>query len=240
MKLDRITAYKKYLFDYLKFARLMKGLKNRFSMNISDRLPCLKDNVGCTPFDRHYVFHTAWAARMLARSMPLSHIDISSSLHFCTIVSAFIPVTFYDFRPAELNLLGLTSKSADILALPFANDSISSLSCMHVVEHIGLGRYGDRVDPDGDLKAISELKRVLAIGGSLLFVVPVGKPVIMFNAHRVYSYEQIVSYFSELKLEEFALIPDSPSTGGLIQNATKDMTDEQRYGCGCFYFKKVQ
>lgn len=239
MKFDRITAYKKYLFDYLKFVKLATGQKKRFTLNFKDRRPCLKDNMGNTPFDRHYVFHTAWAARLLAGSMPLSHVDISSSLHFCTIVSAFIPVEFYDFRPAELNLLGLTSKSADILALPFADNSISSLSCMHVVEHIGLGRYGDQVDPDGDIKAISELKRVLAIGGGLLFVVPVGKPVIMFNAHRVYSYDQIVSYFAELKLEEYALIPDSPSTGGLIQNATKEMTDKQRYGCGCFYFKKV-
>ena len=52
---------------------------------------------------------------------------------------------------------------------------------MHVIEHIGLGRYGDEMDPDGDLKAIDELKRVLSRKGDLLFVVPVGKPKIMYN-----------------------------------------------------------
>ena len=240
MKLSRIiTAYKKYLFDYLEFNRLTAGKEKRFTLNIKDRWPCLYENTGSTPFDRHYVFHTAWAARLLAENVPENHVDISSSLQFSTIVSAFVPVDFYDYRPADLKLSGLTSRSADLLALPFADDSILSLSCMHVVEHVGLGRYGDRVDPDGDLKAISELKRILAVGGRLLFVVPVGKPVIMFNAHRVYSYDQIVSYFDELKLEEFALIPDSPSTGGLIRNATKEMTDSQRYACGCFYFRKV-
>jgi hypothetical protein len=36
---------------------------------------------------------------------------------------------------------------------------------MHVVEHIGLGRYGEPMDEQGDLKAIEELKRVLAPGG---------------------------------------------------------------------------
>ena len=64
-------------------------------------------------------------------------------------------------------------------------------------------------DPDADLQAIAELKRVLAVGGSLLFVAPVGKPKIMFNAHRVYSYDEITKYFEGLELREFALIPDN-------------------------------
>jgi hypothetical protein len=111
---------------------------------------------------------------------------------------------------------------------------------MHVVEHIGLGRYGDPLDPDGDLKAISELKRVMAVGGSLLFVAPIGKSRIMFNAHRIYSYDQIMSYFSDLEAKEFTLIPDDPQDGGLINNATKEMADAQRYGCGCFWFRKLK
>jgi hypothetical protein len=106
---------------------------------------------------------------------------------------------------------------------------------MHTVEHIGLGRYGDEMDPDGDLKAIKEIKRVLAIDGNLLFVVPIGKPKIMFNAHRIYSYDQIMQYFSDFELKKFSLITDD---GDFIQNSTKDTADEQKYGCGCFWFKK--
>ena len=119
---------------------------------------------------------------------PAKHTDISSSLYFSGIVSAFVPVDFYDYRPADLHLSDLTSAHADLTKLFFANASIDSLSCMHTVEHIGLGRYGDRIDPSGDLKAINELTRVVAAGGSFLFVVPVGKPKIEFNAHRIYSY----------------------------------------------------
>ncbi|MGB9180439.1 MAG: DUF268 domain-containing protein, partial [Pyrinomonadaceae bacterium] len=192
-----------------------------------------------TDFDRHYIYHPAWAARVLAQTRPDSHVDISSSLHFCTLVSAFIPVKFYDYRPAKLQLSNLTSEAADLHALPFEDGSIASLSCMHVVEHIGLGRYGDPLDPLGDLKAIKELTRVLARGGSLLFVVPIGKPKVMFNAHRIYSYEMVLNAFAELALEEFALIPDSAQLGGLIYNATREMADAQTYGCGCFRFKKA-
>jgi len=111
---------------------------------------------------------------------------------------------------------------------------------MHVVEHVGLGRYGDPVDFEGDLKAISELKRVLAIEGNLIFVVPLGQPKVMFNAHRVYSYDQIIDYFSDMELKEFALIPDLPENGDLVFNAPKDLIDKQNYGCGCFLFQKKE
>jgi len=154
------------------------------------------------------------------------------------MLSAFVPVKFYDYRPAEMNLDNLSSEKADLRNLPFKDESISSLSCMHTVEHIGLGRYGDPIDPAGDLKAISELKRVLARDGNLLFVVPVGRPKIMFNAHRIYSYSQILDLFSDLKLMEFSLIPDG-SEQGIIINAGEAQADEQAYGCGCFWFKKI-
>lgn len=208
-------------------------------MSWQDRYPCLDDKTGTTGFDRHYIYHPAWAARILAQTKPECHVDISSSLHFCSLVSAFIPVKFYDYRPANLELSGLTCEAADLLSLPFADGSIESLSCMHVVEHVGLGRYGDPLDPDGDLKAIAVLKRVLAIDGNLLFVVPVGgTPRIMFNAHRIYSYAQVAEYFSDLELMEFALVPDNPKDGGLVRCASKRLADAQKYGCGCFWFRK--
>lgn len=224
--------------EFLTFARLSASVPERFALSWDDRYPCLGDKTASTEFDRHYVYHPAWAARVLARTRPEVHVDISSSLHFCSVVSAFIPVRFYDYRPADLRLSGLTSEAADLLALPFAAGSVASLSCMHVVEHVGLGRYGDRLDPEGDLKAVAELKRVLAPGGTLLFVVPVGRPKVAFNAHRVYAYDQVVGYFSELELVEFALIPDDPQDGGLVRGATREASDAQDYGCGCFWFRR--
>jgi hypothetical protein len=223
---------------YLTFKRLAANKTPRFSLSWKDRLPCLHDKTASTGFDRHYVYHTAWAARVLHETKPDVHIDISSSLYFSGMVSAFIPVKFYDYRRADLRLSNLTSGAADLLALPFEDQTIESLSCMHVVEHMGLGRYGDPLDPEGDLKAIAELKRVVSREGTLLFVVPIGRPKIVFNAHRIYSYDQILTYFAGLTLSEFALIPDNPEEGGLIRGATKEQADKQTYGCGCFWFTK--
>jgi len=224
-----------FLRDFFHFKRYAKQNRQRFPLRVRDIYPCLSDRTDTTSFDHHYVYHTSWAARVLADTKPDLHIDISSDLRFATLVSAFIPVQYYDYRPVRLTLANLSSRYADVLDLPFRTGSVGSLSCMHVVEHIGLGRYGEPLDYDGDLKAIAELKRVLRKGGTLLFVVPIGGQKIRFNAHRIYSYEQIIEYFSELTLKEFTLIPDN-SSSGLIAHASSKEADSQEYGCGCFWF----
>jgi SAM-dependent methyltransferase len=217
---------------------MSEAAPTRFEMRWEDRWPCLDDRTGETHFDRHYVFHTAWAARVLARTRPKRHVDVGGLLHFATIVSAFVPVDYYDVRPARLPLSGLTSGRADLLALPFPDASVPSLSCMHVVEHVGLGRYGDTLDPEGDRKAVAELARVVAPGGDLLFVVPIGRPRVQFNAHRIFSYRQVVEAFPGFSLVEFALIPERARDGDLLVGATEAHADAERYGCGCFHFRR--
>ena len=234
----KIAIDRQFLSEFKSFKALSKKLPERFPVSWQDRMPCMSEKNGTTVFDRHYVYHLAWAARILSNTKPEKHIDISSYVYFPAVISAFIPVNYYEYHPCDLELSGLTSRHADLLSLPFEDGNVNSLSCMHVVEHVGLGRYGDPVDPDGDLKAIEELKRVMAGNGDLLFVVPVGQPKVIFNAHRIYSYDQVISYFTGFNLTEFSLIPDNPADGGLICNAPEHIVDQQEYGCGCFWFKK--
>lgn len=236
---DIVIRFPKKIGRFFTYLAELNRFKNkndkRFTVKTRDVYPCLKDTISTTPFDHHYTYHPAWAARILAQTKPAYHVDISSILSFSTILSAFIPVKFYDYRPANLNISNLESGFADLKQLSFPDNSVPSLSCMHTIEHIGLGRYGDEIDAQGDIKAINELKRVLQPNGDLLFVTPVGKAKIEFNAHRIYSYEQIIEYFSPLTVREFSLIPDE---GGIIINADPYLVKEQDYGCGCFWFKK--
>ena len=224
--------------NFIKFQNLANNSNKRFNLNWEDKFPCMKDNTTNTSFDGHYLYHTAWAARVVKKINPTIHYDISSFLYFSTIISAFYKVKFFDFRPIDIKLSNLEVQRADLSNLQFETNSVKSISCMHVVEHIGLGRYGDPLDYDGDLKAISELKRVIIQGGNLLFVIPIGIPKIMFNAHRIYNYQQIISFFNEFELLEFSLIPDNVYDIGMIENASSEICDMQNYGCGCFWFKK--
>lgn len=228
-----VVQFFRFFAVYSRFKKM--GQRTDMSVRLKDIYPCLKDSISTTPFDHHYTYHPAWAARILAQTKPAEHTDISSILSFSTIVSAFVPVKFYDYRPAQLHLSNLESGFADLVKLPFEDNSIQSLSCMHTIEHIGLGRYGDPLDPQGDIKAINEIKRVAKPGGTVLFVTPVGRSRIEYNAHRIYSFEQISTYFSGFTLKEFSLVPDA---GGLIMNADPAIVQQQEYGCGCFWFIK--
>ncbi len=240
--IDRILAH----FQWKKNRKLEKAdfmdqlttFKNNnqreFSINISDA-KFYDERTLTTNFDAHYIYHPAWAARIVKKINPEFHIDISSTLHFCSQLSAFIPVRFYDYRPALLTLDQLTCERADLTNLHFETESINSLSCMHTIEHIGLGRYGDPLDVNGDIKAINELKRVVKIGGNLLIVVPIGKPRIVFNAHRIYSPKMIIDEMEGFKLENFAFVNDK---NDFFSNANLNDANEEDYGCGCFWFIK--
>lgn len=251
MKNIKVSIYKNLIFFksivfFLAKKKVKKGFyqlkkqstNNGEILNLSDIRIINNEASSETYFDTHYVYHPAWALRVIKSYNPMLHVDISSTLHFCTALSAFIPTAFYDFRPAFLNLSNLKSASADLCNLHFESNSIHSLSCMHTVEHIGLGRYGDPIDLNGDSKAINELQRVLSEGGNLLFVTPLGKPKIQYNTHRIYSYEKIISMFHQLELIEFSLIPDNALKEGIIINAPVEMVKEQNFSCGCFWFRK--
>jgi SAM-dependent methyltransferase len=202
--------------------------------------PILDEATPKTDFDRQYFYHTAWAARILAETQPKEHVDIGSLLFFVGIASAHTTITHYDYRPPDINLPNVKTGSADLTNLPFADDSITSLSCMHVLEHNGLGRYGDALDATGDVKAMHELARVLAPGGQLLFATPAGKPSVVFNAHRIHSHEQVLDGFSGLEMKSFALITDSRNGGQFIDDADPALVAQQRYGCSCYVFTKAK
>lgn len=221
------------------FKRLQQEASPRFSLSENDLMPYLDDNTSYTWFDRHYIYHPAWAARVVKKIAPAFHIDISSTLSFSSMLSAFVPVKFYDYRPAKLYLDGLSSERADLCNLHFESNSIHSLSCMHTVEHVGLGRYGDPLDYNGDLKAMKELSRVVAPGGHLLFVVPVGgKARIQFNAHRIYTKQMVAESFPDMELKEFTMVSILNDENGLIVNPSEEVLNREQYGCGCFWFVK--
>ena len=228
---------KKFKEQFIEFKELSNSFPPRFNIKWRDRYPIFNEKSKNHWFDQHYIYHTAWAARKLRTISPSYHVDFSSSLYFNAIASAFIPIKFYDYRVTNLSLNGLDCGYSDLTDLGFSDGSIESLSCMHVIEHIGLGRYGEPLDPNGDLRAFKELNRVLSPKGSLLLVVPIGMPVLQFNAQRIYSFNQIADIFSDLHLIEFSLVPDDKRLG-IVINAPPLLANKQDYGCGCFWFVK--
>jgi SAM-dependent methyltransferase len=221
----------RYFRHWREYARRVQGPAPRFA----DSYPCLGDWTAHTPFDPHYFYQGAWLARRIAQRKPLRHVDVGSSLLTLSVLSSTTDVLHLDYRPPDATLPGLRCERGDILALPLADASVESLSCLHVIEHIGLGRYGDPIDPDGALKGAAELVRVLAPGGRLCVSAPVGRERVCFNAHRVFSAESLHEMFAPLRLEGFALVDDA---GRYRDPAPLEMAGGLAYGCGMFEFSK--
>jgi hypothetical protein len=144
-------------------------------------------------------------------------------------------VIFIDIRPLELDVHGYEGRTGTLLELPFEDSSIKSISSISVIEHVGLGRYGDPLDPDGMSKACAELVRVLAPGGSLLIGVPVGKMRICFNAHRIVPATKLIEMMKGLSLVSFSVVDDA---GHYHESATPEQYDQAEFANGLFHFTK--
>ena len=185
----------------------------------------------------HYFFLDLWAASRLHDAGVRRHVDIGSRLDgFVAHILPFCDVVYVDVRPLRVRIPRLTFARGLLTELPFATESVRSLSCLHVLEHVGLGRYGDPIEPDGYVRAAAEVARVLGRGGTLLFGTPVGRERVCFDAHRVFDPETIVRLFSGLRLVEFSLIDDAGHWHS--EGASFDIARACNYGCGLFRFEK--
>jgi SAM-dependent methyltransferase len=206
------------------------------SLQLADSYPCLSDWVSATPYDPHYLYQGGWLARRIAAVRPGLHVDVGSSAQTLSVLSAQVPVVFVDYRPLNARLDNMICVGGNIVSLPFADASLHSLSCMHVIEHIGLGRYGDPLNPAGVAKAAGELQRVLAPGGTLYLTAPVGRERVCFNAHRVFSPYTFEKLMPGLKLMEFSWVGDD---GTFHERSKQFDAAGLDYGCGMYVFEKT-
>jgi hypothetical protein len=230
-RLVSLRYLSRFAADWLAFRRQAGA----WSVKAVDSYPCLADRLPATPFDPHYFYQGNWLARRLAEAKPRQHVDVGSSVLTIGVLSAHVPTIFVDYRPLVVQQNGLTCVAADINRLPFADRSVSSLSCLHVIEHIGLGRYGDPINADGASCAAKELQRLVGEGGTLYLSTPIGRERVCFNAHRVFAPESVLAMFSQLQLTKFSYVSDD---GTLHENASPALVPDLEYGCGFFEFRR--
>jgi hypothetical protein len=228
-----VPRYARFLMEWMRY----KSLDGAEGTRLVDSYPCLSDRTAKSGVDSHYFFQDRWAFARIRESGAQEHVDVGSRLDLIGFLTTICAVTFVDIRPFEVPVDNLDSRQGSILAMPYPDASVRSLSCLHVSEHIGLGRYGDPLDPAGTRKACAELQRILAAGGHLYFSLPVGKPRVCFNAHRIHAPARILEYFSELSLVELSGITDE---GTFIRNIDMQVLAQSDYACGLFHFCREQ
>jgi SAM-dependent methyltransferase len=194
-------------------------------------LPCLSDKTRMTPMDPVYFFQDTWAAKKIFELNPTHHYDVGSSAKTMGILSQYVPVTMIDIRPLPVSLPGFNFIEGSILKLPFEDGSIESLSSLCVVEHIGLGRYGDAIDAFGSEKAIKEIQRVVKAGGTIVMSLPVDtNNTVYFNAHRAFTREYVLHLF-----DGFEVVEERYQYG---YQMVESYSPASGFGTGLFLFRK--
>lgn len=185
----------------------------------------------------HYFHQDIWAAKKIYQARPSRHVDIGSRVDgFVAHVLVFMPVEVIDIRPLTSNVRGLSFIQSDATNLNnIADDSIESLSTLHAIEHFGLGRYTDPIDPMACYKAMEAMARVLKPGGRLYFSTPIGRQRVEFNAQRVFSPTDLLTRFPGLKLVSFACVNDAGDFDDTKQPADLETA---HYSCGLYEFTK--
>jgi len=191
----------------------------------------------------HYFHQDLLVARKIFDQNPIAHVDIGSRFDgFIAHVASFRDIEVLDIREQPSQIPHVQFKRADLMSPEFQlRDYCDSISCLHALEHFGLGRYGDRIDCKGHLVGWRNIYGMLKQGGKLYFSVPIGEQRIEFNAHRVFSISYLLEMMDELyRIDSFNYVDDS---GNLIRDPVLNEKNINanfscHYGCGIFELTK--
>lgn len=232
-----LAALPRFVSDLLSF---MKAYKGRLTL-----LPCLHDRFEESGFVKNeYFWQDLYVAQRIREANPERHVDIGSRIDgLVAHVASFREIEVFDIRPLHVTIPGVVFKQMDLMNPDgLVSEYCDSLSCLHALEHFGLGRYGDKVDIKGYESGLRNMVRMLSKGGTFYLSVPVGIERVEFNGQRVVDPRTVVSLAAQnqLILKAFAWVGRE---GVLIEprEPEKDFKSlsEQLYALGIFTFRKT-
>lgn len=191
----------------------------------------------------HYFHQDLLVAQKVFASGAARVVDVGSRVDgFVAHVAAFRQIEVVDIRTLHSDHANITFLQCDFMADGSSERLGTSdlVTCLHVLEHFGLGRYGDPIAVDGHVRGLRNLERLVGDGGRLILSVPIGRPRIEFNAHRVFASQALPTLISDdFTLVDFAIVDDegNPHTGVDLA-AQADRLDKMHFGCGIYDFRK--
>lgn len=240
-----ISGIKSIPWFFSDYNKIKKSVKNK-KWKISALYPCLHDKADDAGQGMgHYFNQDLLVSQKIFKNNPQKHVDIGSSVYgFVSAIASFREIEVFDIRPLKINFDNIIFRQQNLMNLDKKyieyTDSISSLS---VIEHFGLGGYGDPIDINGHEKGFENIVKILKKGGIFYFSVPIGKEQrIEFNAHRIFSTREIFELANKnnLKTLSFSYVDDK---GFLHENVKLDNENLKnsfnlKFGCGIWEFKK--
>ena len=194
----------------------------------------------------HYFHQDLLVARKIFVNQPLLHVDIGSSFDgLVAHIASFRKIVVFDIRALANKTPNISFIQQDLMGKIKDSfiDYTDSISCLHALEHFGLGRYGDPIKFDGYLDGLNNINKILKKDGKFYFSVPIGSQRIEFNAHRVFSLQYLIDLLeNNYKIDTFSYVDDK---GDLHENISLEAKSninnnfECNFGCGIFELTKL-
>jgi hypothetical protein len=244
--------------DLQRFLRSLRGLpifmrdwvafrKNYVGkMNL---MPCLHDRYeeGGINKKGEYFWQDLLVSRAIHDDKPDKHVDVGSRVDgFVAHVASFRECEVFDIRSINMVVPGVVFRQADLMdpaSLPTTAGGgyCDSLSCLHAIEHFGLGRYGDPVNPQGYQRGIANLALLLRAGGTFYLSTPIGQERVEFNANWVFDPRSIIlcAETAGMTLQKLIVITlaNGPQESAIDDAALAELA-LKRYQLGLFIFTK--
>lgn len=234
LKIKNILYLPKFFFDLIKFKKLNGKIDYLFP-TIADHLEKAGNIIP------HYFYQDIIVASYIFKNKPIKHVDIGSRLDgFVSHIACFRKIEVFDIRSVKLNIKNIKFTKLNLNNINKKLENYTdSLSCLHTIEHLGLGRYGDEVNPQGFKKGFYNLVKMLKVNGVLYISFPISKKnKVFFNSERRFNPLDILSWSNKLQLERFDYIDDNENIYEDI-NLSHFNYGQLKNGCGIYTFKKI-
>ena len=207
-------------------------------------VPCLHDwyeEGGATK--NEYFWQDLIVSRTIYKANPNKHVDIGSRVDgFVAHVASFREIEIFDVRDISVNIPGVIFKKIDFMGDIAQVDYCDSISCLHALEHFGLGRYGDPINPNGPTLGLENMAKTLKYDGVLYLSIPIGIERVEFNANRIFNPSKLIATAERMSLQFQSLtaIYDSGVIEEIHLNSSrlKELA-EINYSLGLFIFRKI-
>jgi len=233
----KLRLFPFYLYQYLYFYYC--GGRNTSFYPILNNL---NENAGVAK--GHYFHQDLLVASYIYNRNPTRHIDVGSRIDgFISHLACFRSVEIFDVRKLEeISYQNIKFVRKNLIETHNIETNITdSISCLHAIEHFGLGRYGDPIDPVGHIKGFNNLLTMLKKDGILYISFPIGvSNKVYFNAHRIFRPDDIFNWAYEknsILLLRFDYVDDAGNVHKDIDLAKCNINS--KYGCGIYTFKKI-
>lgn len=235
-KIYSLLYFPKFALSFIKFKEL-KGSVQKIKPILNDYSKEVNLMTG------HYFHQDLLVANKIYKNNPKKHIDIGSRVDgFVSHVASFRVIETYDLRDIgkskhkniKINIADITNPNLSI--------KTDSLSCLHSIEHFGLGRYGDNLDPEGHIKGFQNLLNLLDKDGLLYISFPIStKTRVEFNEQRVFHYSEILNWLKPFQdkyaLECFDYIDDLDNI--YYDFKISNNIEKLNFGCGIYTIRKI-